>query len=102
MAVLANSFCYTALLRYPHSSRENVADAQVLAINCGSLNVGRFARSTPFFPPVVVKVVIFTDHNGVMFLGRGYTVGTKRTALAMVAPFEAVDDLAPGLVDATT
>ena len=37
-AVLANSFRYPALLRYPYSNRENVADAQVVAINCGSLN----------------------------------------------------------------
>jgi hypothetical protein len=38
-AVLANSFSYPALLRYPYSNRENVADAQVVAINCESLNV---------------------------------------------------------------
>jgi hypothetical protein len=36
---LANSFRYPALLRYPYSNRENVADAQVVAINCGTLNV---------------------------------------------------------------
>ena len=38
-AVLANPFRYPALLRYPYSNRENVADAQVLAINCRNLNV---------------------------------------------------------------
>jgi hypothetical protein len=36
---LANSFCYPALLRFPYSNRENVVDAQVVAINCGGLNV---------------------------------------------------------------
>jgi hypothetical protein len=34
---LANTFRYAALLRSIYSNRENVADAQIVAVNCGTL-----------------------------------------------------------------
>jgi hypothetical protein len=59
-AVLANSFRDPALLRYPYSSRENVVDAQVVAINCRKPERGRSNGPRRSFPPMLYRKATVT------------------------------------------